>query len=168
MKWISSEFIDIGMQLILPVFEGIEKIPEESLKGLNSSQKNLIREAIVSKEFKAKIDQKISLWTPDCKILLVGMGGKEKITHKLIRNSGAKIIAFLSKRKGVDVTVRFTDNWRLENMLNFAEGMMLRDYNFDKHKKIDKDELKNNGILIFKQKIDFKKIYKKDWIESLR
>ncbi len=140
MKWISSEFIDIGMQLILPVFEGIEQIPEESLKGLNISQKNLIKEAIVSKDFHAKIDQKISLWTPNCKILLFGMGNKEKITHKLIRNSGAKIIAFLSKRKGVDVTVRFTDNWRLENMLNFAEGMMLRDYNFDKHKKIDKDE----------------------------
>ena len=139
MDWTINKFGNIGMQLILPFFEGISKAPNKSLDGLNRKQRSLIRSAVSSKDFEGKRGQRLSVWTEECRVLLIGMGEKEKFTRKLIRNTGARTIAVLSKKKGVDITVRFTSGWNVENMLLFAEGMMLRDYSFDNHKMADKD-----------------------------
>ena len=48
---------------------------------------------------------------------------------------------YYQRKKGIDITIRFTSGWNLENMLIFAEGMMLRDYSFDEHKKSDEEKI---------------------------
>ena len=149
MKWKINEIDKVKMQLILPLFEGVAKAPNNSLNGLNRKQRSLIRSAISSKDFEGKKGQRLSVWTEGCRVLLVGMGKKEKIARKLIRNTGARTIGILSKKKGVDITVRFTSGWNLENMLIFAEGMMLRDYSFDEHKKSDEEEISDSWNVDF-------------------
>ena len=51
MEWKNSEFGEIGDQLVLPLFEGVEKPPNNSLPGLNRSQRTLVREEIASDDF---------------------------------------------------------------------------------------------------------------------
>jgi leucyl aminopeptidase len=64
------------------------------------------------------------------------MGAKDSLRHKRARNTGARLIASMSKKKGLDVTVRFTSGWSAIRMLDFAEGMMLRDYEFLSHQEL--------------------------------
>ena len=84
MKWKINEINKVGMQLILPLFEGVSKAPNNSLNGMDRKQRSLIRAAISSKDFEGKKGQRLSVWTEGCRVLLVGMGKKEKITGKLI------------------------------------------------------------------------------------
>ena len=44
MKISNSEFTNLGTQLILPVFEDTKKAPNNSLNGLNRSQRGLVRD----------------------------------------------------------------------------------------------------------------------------
>ena len=77
MKISNSEFTDLGTQLILPIFEDTKKAPNNSLNGLNRSQRRLVRDVLVSGGFEGKKDSRMSLWTPGCNITLVGMGDRE-------------------------------------------------------------------------------------------
>ncbi len=149
MQWTINNFGEVGNQLILPLFEGISKVPNNALTGLNRTQRSLVREAFSSGEFDAKRGKKMVIWTPGCRILLVGMGIKIKLTHKISRNTGARVIASLSKKKGLMVKVRFTKGWNLQMMNNFAEGMMIRDYEFLEHQDLDDDHISDEW------KIDF-------------
>ena len=141
MEWKNSEFGEIGDQLVLPLFEGVEKPPNNSLSGLNRSQRTLVREAIASDDFEGKKGQRMTVWTPDCRVLLVGMGEKGEFGHGKARNIGARVMGALSKKKGLSVTVRFTSGWSSERMVDFTEGMMLRDYEFLKHQKVDDEHI---------------------------
>jgi len=141
MKVSNSEFIGIGSQLILPIFESTGKAPNNSLLGLSKSQRNLVKEALSSSEFDAKKGKKMTVWTPKCNIILVGMGNKKNLDSELARNTGARIIATMSKRKGCDITVRFTKGWSSERMIDFAEGMMLRAYEFLEHQEVPEDHI---------------------------
>ncbi|MEC8874919.1 MAG: leucyl aminopeptidase [Candidatus Thermoplasmatota archaeon] len=141
MKWRNSEFGELGGQLVLPLFEGIDKAPNNALAGLSRSQRNLVREAIASDEFEGKKGKRMTLWTPGCNVILVGMGEKSDLGHKRVRNTGARLISTMSKKKGLDITVRFTSGWSGERMIDFAEGMMLRDYEFLEHQEIDKEHI---------------------------
>ena len=149
MEWSNDEFGDEGGQLVLPLFEGIEKAPNNSLAGLGRSQRALVREAIASGDFEAKKGKRMSVWTPGCNILLVGMGEKGDLGHKRARDTGARCIAVMSKRKGLDVTVRFTSGWTSERMIDFAEGMMLRDYEFLEHQEADEDHIADSWRVEF-------------------
>tara|TARA_B100000959_G_C14994495_1_gene629578 strand:- start:6002 stop:7525 length:1524 start_codon:yes stop_codon:yes gene_type:complete len=141
MKWINSEIGDLGEQLILPLFEGVEKAPNNALSGLSRTQRSLVREAIASDDFEGKKGKRMSVWTPGCNIILVGMGDKSSLGHKRARNTGARLIAAMSKKKGLRVTVRFTSGWSIERMIDFAEGMMLRDYEFLQHQEVDESHV---------------------------
>ena len=99
------------------------------------------QEALGSGGFDGKKGKRMSLWTPECNIVLVGMGDKDGLDHRTARDTGAKVIASLSKKKGVGVTVRFTSGWTGERMLDFAEGMMLRDYEFLEHQELPDDHV---------------------------
>ena len=140
-EWKNSEFGEIGDQLVLPLFEGVEKPPNNSLSGLNRSQRTLVREAIASDDFEGKKGQRMAVWTPDCRVLLVGMGEKDEFGHRTARNIGARVMGLLSKKKGLSVTVRFHLWWSTERMVDFAEGMMLRDYEFLAHQGIDDEHV---------------------------
>ena len=83
----------------------------------------------------------MSLWTPGCNIILVGMGEREGMSHKMARNAGARLISSLSKKEGTDLTVRFTTGWNGDRMVDFAEGMMLRDYDFLEHQEKPDDHI---------------------------
>lgn len=149
MKISNSEFNGIGKQLILPLFKGAEKAPNNSLAGLSRVQRGLVRDALSSGSFDGKKGKRMSLWTPDCNIILVGMGDKGSLDHKVARNTGAKLVASLSKKKGVVVTVRFTSGWTGERMLDFAEGMMLRDYEFLEHQEIPDGHIDEEWVVDF-------------------
>ena len=60
----SGEFGELGSQLVLPLFEGTEKAPNNSLYGLSRSQRSLVREALSSGEFDCKKGKRMTLWTP--------------------------------------------------------------------------------------------------------
>ena len=64
MKISNSEFTDLGTQLILPIFEDTKKAPNNSLNGLNRSQRRLVRDVLVSGGFEGKKGSRMSLWTP--------------------------------------------------------------------------------------------------------
>ena len=54
MKISNSEFTSLGAQLILPVFEDTKKAPNNSLNGLNRSQRGLVRDVLGSGDFEGK------------------------------------------------------------------------------------------------------------------
>lgn len=141
MKISNSEFTKLGEQLILPLFQGVERAPNNSLSGLTRIQRGLVRDALNSEGFDGKKGKKMALWTPGCNIILLGMGNKEEMGHKIARDTGARLISSLSKKNGVGVTVRFTSGWSGKRMLDFAEGMMLRDYEFLEHQEIPDDHI---------------------------
>lgn len=149
MEWTNSNFGEVGNQLILPFFESILKVPNNALTGLSRTQRSLVREAFSSGEFKAKIGRRMAIWTPGCRILLVGMGKKEKLTHKVSRNTGARVMASLSKKRGIIVKVRFTTGWNLQMMNDFAEGMMIRDYEFIEHQDLGDDYISDQWNIDF-------------------
>ena len=78
-------------------------------------------------------------------------GGEGFLGHKRARNTGARLIASMSKKKGIDVTVRFTSGWSVERMIDFAEGMLLRDYEFLEHQESPKDHISDLGTCLSKQ-----------------
>ena len=141
MKIACSEFTELGSQMVLPLFEGVDKAPNNSLRGLSRSQRSLVRDALSSGGFDGKKGRRMTLWTPGCNIVLVGMGEKDSLGHNRARNTGARLISSMSKKKGIDVTVRFTSGWSVKRMIDFAEGMLLRDYEFLEHQESPKDHI---------------------------
>ena len=99
----NGEFTELGKQLILPLFKGVERAPNNSLSGLSRIQRGLVRDALISGGFAGKKSERMALWTPECNIVLVGMGPKNGLDHKVARDAGANIIASLSKKNGVEV-----------------------------------------------------------------
>tara|TARA_Y100001970_G_scaffold30856_1_gene38301 strand:- start:7226 stop:8749 length:1524 start_codon:yes stop_codon:yes gene_type:complete len=153
----NNEFNGIGSQLILPLFKGNKKPPNNSLMGLNKSQRNLVKQALTKENFDAKKGTMMALWTPKCNIILVGMGDKDSLTSKRTRNTGARLIANMSKKKGCEITVRFTKGWTSERMIDFAEGMMLRDYEFLEHQEISDDYISNPWKIEFQASSRYQK-----------
>ena len=145
----NGEFTELGKQLILPLFKGVERAPNNSLSGLSRIQRGLVRDALISGGFAGKKSERMALWTPECNIVLVGMGPKNGLDHKVARDAGANIIASLSKKNGVEVTVRFTSGWTGDRMLDFAEGMMLRDYEFLEHQEVPDDHISKTWEINF-------------------
>ena len=133
-----SEFNGVGDILILPLFEGIDKAPNNALVGLSRTQRSLVNEALSSDSFSGKSGKRLSVWTADCRVVLVGMGVDP--SDKTCRDSGAKTLASLSKDNGTNITLRFTTGWSSSKMSLFAEGMILRDYSFDKYMQKDDDD----------------------------
>jgi leucyl aminopeptidase len=149
MEWSNDEFGEAGSQLLLPLFEGTGKAPNNALSGLSRSQRSLVREAISSDDFEGKKSQRMVVWTPGCRVILLGMGDKGEFGHRKSRNIGARVMSSLSKKNGTGLTVRFTSGWSSERMLDFAEGMMLRDYEFLEHQAVDDEHVSEPWSVCF-------------------
>ncbi|MBO58571.1 MAG: hypothetical protein CMA77_06210, partial [Euryarchaeota archaeon] len=134
----------VAETLILPLFEGIKKPPNRSLVGLSRSAQTQVKGAIGSADFDGKSGKSMTLWDEECKVLLVGMGKSEDLDENNARDAGAKMVASFSKTHGKNLTVRFTSGWKANQMVAFAEGMMLRDYKFDKYLSKDEDDEDDN------------------------
>ena len=141
-----SEFDSVGDILILPLFEGVERAPNNALAGLSRTQRSLVNEALASDSFTGKAGKRLSVWTAGCQVVLVGMGSDPK--NKACRDAGAKTLASLSKVHGTNLTVRFTSGWSTPKMALFAEGMILRDYSFDKYQQKEEDDIQADWSLI--------------------
>ena len=149
MEWSNDEFGEAESQLLLPLFEGTGKAPNNALSGLSRSQRSLVREAISSDDFEGKKGQRMVVWTPGCRVILLGMGDKGEFGHRKSRNIGARVMSSLSKKNGTGLTVRFTSGWSSERMLDFAAGMMLRDYEFLEHQAVDDEHVSEPWSVCF-------------------
>ena len=99
MEYGNSEFDEIGRQLVLPIFKGTVRAPNNSLNGLGRVQRSLVKEALSSDDFDGKIGKKMKIWTPGCNIILVGMGSRDALDHNKARDTGARVIASMEKKK---------------------------------------------------------------------
>lgn len=132
-----SEFLETGEIMIIPLFQGTEKAPNNSTKGLSRSASIAVKSAISSEKFEGKEKDRISIWSEECQIILLGVGEKNKLTSKKSRDFGAKCFSNLPENQGRNIVIRFTVGWNNENIASFAEGMILRDYSFEKYQKKD-------------------------------
>ena len=139
MEWKVTDRKDTGDVMLLPFWQSKSKPPHNSLNGLTRSAISNVKSALSGQRFDGKVGSTLSLWSDDCRVILIGMGEIDNLTHKIARDAGAKAIAGLSKKDGTNLTVRFTTGWNLEAMKWFIEGMMLRDYAFLKYRKKDRE-----------------------------
>ena len=58
-----SEFNDVGDILVLPLFEGVNKAPNNALASLSRTQRSLVNEALASESFTGKAGKRLSVWT---------------------------------------------------------------------------------------------------------
>ena len=137
MQVTTSGFLDTGNIMIIPVFEGLTKAPNNATVNLSRSASIAVKSAFSSESFNGEIGDSLSVWTTNCQVILLGLGKQEDLTTKKSRDNGAKCFASLSKKHGTEIIVRFTTGWKVEMMNAFAEGMILRNYKFEKYKKKD-------------------------------
>ena len=140
MKTNVSAFNKPGDIMIIPVFEGINKAPNHSTSGLGRGASIPVKAAAASEACSGKLGKSLNVWTDGCLVIFVGVGDARKLTHKTARDTGAKTFAKLSKRYGTNVSIRFTSGWKTDMMAAFTEGMILRDYKFDKYQKQDEEK----------------------------
>ena len=126
--------------MIIPVFKGLDKAPNNTTVGLGRGPSIAVKAAAASDAISGKAGESLNVWTKGCTVVFIGVGKKENLTHKVARDTAAKCLAGLSKDLGNDIVIRFTSRWSTENMTAFAEGMMLRDYEFDKYQKKDEEK----------------------------
>ena len=139
MKVSCANFDRTGDIMIIPVFKDFDKAPNNTTVGLGRGPSIAVKAAAASDAISGKVGESLSVWTKGCTVIFIGVGRKGKLTHKVARDTGAKCLASLSKDLGNDIVIRFTSGWSTENMTAFAEGMMLRDYQFDKYQKKDEE-----------------------------
>ena len=135
-----SDFIETGNIMIIPLFQNTLKAPNNTTTGLSRSASITVKSAISSDSFEGKEGEIISIWTKECQIILLGMGGSDKLNTKKSRDIGAKCFSNLPDNLGRKIVVRFTTGWNIENMASFAEGIILRNYKFDKYQEKIVDE----------------------------
>tara|TARA_B100001094_G_C18164304_1_gene791134 strand:+ start:526 stop:2031 length:1506 start_codon:yes stop_codon:yes gene_type:complete len=145
MDWKVTGHEATGDVMLLPLWQAKSKAPHLSLNGLARSAISNVKSALSGGRFDGKIGSTLSIWSDDCRVVLIGMGKADDLTHKIARDAGAKAIAGLSKKDGTNLTVRFTTGWNLEGMKCFIEGMMLRDYTFLKYRKKAREEAEEKG-----------------------
>ncbi|MED5272203.1 MAG: M17 family peptidase N-terminal domain-containing protein, partial [Candidatus Thermoplasmatota archaeon] len=133
MKIQVEEISTLNGTLILPCFEGCEKPPSKTMNEADRVTRSLIKKILASDDFSGKSEENMSVFGGGNKVILVGLGKKDNITTKIARDTGAKTLAKLSKTHGKDFTIRFSSEWKLNMMAAFVEGMILRDYKYDKY-----------------------------------
>ncbi len=140
-----GKFEETGDILIIPVFKGVEKAPNNTTTGLSRGASIAVKAAAASEALTGKRGELLHVWTKGCMVVFYGVGKSSTLTHKAARDAGAKCLTKLSKNHGTDVVVRFTSGWKLDAMAAFAEGMILRDYAFDKYQNQSSSTKKNKA-----------------------
>ena len=133
--------------MIIGRFEG-ERSLTPSLRRIDRALKGMIKEGIESGEFKGKPNEVLLLHTmgliPTRRLLLVGLGKKEKFSLDILRRAVATAakrgrdinVGTISVNMGADVK----DNHPVERLAGAAvEGAMLGLYRFREYRKDEKD-----------------------------
>ena len=95
--------------MIIPVFGKLEKAPNNTTVGLSRGASIAVKAAAASDTISGKPGESLSVWTEGCTIIFVGVGDKEKLTHKGARDAGAKCLAKLQ------ATIVGKKKWRNED-----------------------------------------------------
>jgi len=131
---------NINGTLILPIWQDSESMPAGSEAGVPRSLKNQIDTILGANDFKGKSGTAMTLaGTDGGKAILVGLGKSDDANLQSMREAGAKVTASLSKIHGKTLTVKFS-GMETDHMGAFLEGMILRDYSYDKYKSKDDDD----------------------------
>jgi len=136
---------NINGTLVLPLWQDSKNMADGSGAGVHRSLKNQIENILGNGDFKAKAGTAMTLaGTEGGKALLVGLGKQEDATLQSMRESGAKVTASRGKIHGRTLTVKFhgVDG---PHMGAFIEGMIIRDYSYDKYKSKDEDDDSDDG-----------------------
>ena len=140
MKVSVSSGHNINGTLIMPIFQGTDAVPEAHAEGMHTALKSQMNTVLGDGDFKGKAKSTMSLMGTDGgKAMLVGLGKEDDADVHAYRKAGAAVIAGRKKSHGTELTVRFAAT-SVDCMAAFAEGMMLRDYSFDKYKAEDEDK----------------------------
>jgi leucyl aminopeptidase len=124
----------------MPLLEGTNSVPEAHAEGLHTALKSQMNMVLSDGDFKGKAKTTMSLMGTDGgKAMLIGLGKEDDADVHAYRKAGAAVIAQRKKSHGTDLTVRFSGA-SVECMGAFAEGMMLRDYSFDRYKAEDEEK----------------------------
>ena len=116
-----SEILETGDIMIIPLFQGTEKAPNNSTKGLSRSASIAVKSAISSDKFDGREKDQISIWSEECQIILLGVGEKNKLTLKKSRDFGAKCFSNLPENQGRKIVIRFTVGWNNENIASLQK-----------------------------------------------
>ena len=131
---------NINGTLVLPLWQDSDSMAEGSEAGVPRSLKNQIETILAAGDFKAKSGTAMTLaGTDGGKAMLIGLGKADGATLQSMREAGAKVTASLSKIHGKTITVKFS-GMEGDDMGAFVEGMILRDYSYDKYKSKDDDD----------------------------
>jgi hypothetical protein len=117
-----GKFEETGDILIIPVFKGVEKAPNNTTTGLSRGASIAVKAAAASEALTGKRGELLHVWTKGCMVVFYGVGKSSTLTHKAARDAGAKCLTKLSKNHGTDVVVRFTSGWKLDAMAEIGRA----------------------------------------------
>ncbi|HIF91204.1 MAG TPA: leucyl aminopeptidase, partial [Candidatus Poseidoniales archaeon] len=130
---------NINGTLILPLFQGTEKL-DDSSGGIPAQLRSQINTVLSDNDFKGKAKSTLTLLGSEGgKAMLVGLGKKEDADANIYRKAGATVVKVRGKKHGTDLTVKL-DSTTCALAAAFAEGLLLRDYSYDHYKTIDEDD----------------------------
>ena len=97
----TSGFLDTGDIMIIPVFEGFKKAPNNVTSNLGRGASIAVKSAFLSEAFDGKIGESLRVWTKNCQVILLGLGEKRDLTLKKSRDNGAKFLRHYQKIRGL-------------------------------------------------------------------
>ena len=130
---------NINGTLILPLFQGTEKL-DDSSGGIPAQLRSQINTVLSDKDFKGKAKTTLTLLGSEGgKAMLVGLGKKEDADANTYRKAGATVVKVRGKKHGTELTAKLNST-DVGLAAAFAEGLLLRDYSYDHYKTIDEDD----------------------------
>tara|TARA_B100000212_G_scaffold33472_1_gene21790 strand:- start:3914 stop:5470 length:1557 start_codon:yes stop_codon:yes gene_type:complete len=136
---------NINGTLILPLWQDSDSMPSGSEAGVPRSLKSQIDMILGAGDFSSKSGTAMTLaGTDGGKALMIGLGKESSADLQSMREAGAKVTATLAKIHGKTITINFS-GLSLDYMGAFVEGMILRDYSYDKYKSKDEDDDTDDG-----------------------
>ncbi len=154
----NCDVLVIGMYEKSKVLTGVSASLDEALG-------DIITKFVIEKDkFEAKFASTYLLQTygkiPANKVLLVGLGEKEKLTPNKLRELSAKIIKKVSKIKAKKVCIDL-GKLEIEHSIsgqNVTEGALISEYSFDKYKSNKEKNKIEEFILVESEEDKYKKL----------
>ncbi|MBU0981588.1 leucyl aminopeptidase [Patescibacteria group bacterium] len=138
MKLFLSKTLPKTDLLFIGLFEK-EKLPSKTTNLLGKEAAKLIEKRLKDKDFEGENGDFLTLY-PDTgsakKIVLFGLGKKEKIGIQAMEKTAAKCAAIAKKAKAKRVTALLED----EDIKDFFSGFILGEYEFSRYKSKNKKE----------------------------
>jgi leucyl aminopeptidase len=151
--------------LILPLLEDEGARP---YKDLDKALSGLLRRVIASKEFSGRHNETCLLHTQGKikadRIILIGLGKRKEVTRDKLRQAGGKAYSSLGKVI-INNLALSTQTVRSLKLLpvDFVEGMLLVDYNFEKYKKAEIQKKVKSFTILSAEKLS----KHTEWIEAV-